>query len=71
MNTVISYFFTLVPQEIYEKEINVFKEYPREGLVIIIYNILAIAVPIALIYLYILIVKYLRLKIKEMKKVQD
>lgn len=71
MNTVISYFFTLVPQEIYEKEINVFKEYPREGLVIIIYNILAIAIPIALIYLYILIVKYLRLKIKEMKKVQD
>lgn len=71
MNTVISYFFTLVPQEIYEKEINVFKEYPREGLVIIIYNILAIAIPIALIYLYILLVKYLRLKIKEMKKVQD
>ena len=71
MNSVVSYFFTLVTQELYEKEINVFKEYPREGLVIIIYNILAIAIPIALIYLYILLVKYLRLKIKEMKKVQD
>jgi hypothetical protein len=71
MKHLISHFLTHISQEIYEKEINLLKEYPGEGLIIIIYNILAIAIPIALIYLYILIVKYLRLKIKEMKKVQD
>lgn len=71
MKHLISHFLTHISQEIYEKEINLLKEYPGEGLIIIIYNILAIAIPIALIYLYILIVKYLRLKIKEMKKVHD
>lgn len=71
MKLIISYFLTQVSQEVYEKEINIFKEHPDEAIVIIIYSIMAIAIPIALIYLYILLVKYLRLKIKEMKKPND
>ncbi|WP_334113958.1 hypothetical protein [Paucihalobacter sp.] len=71
MKLIISYFLTQLPQEVYEKEINVFKEHPDEAIVIIIYSIMAVAITIALIYLYILIIKYLRLKIKAMKKIQD
>ncbi len=54
-----------------KKEINVFKEHLDDAIVIVIYSILVIAIPIARIYLYILLVKYLRLKIKAMKKLQD
>jgi hypothetical protein len=68
MITKMIYFAIQNSTEAYNHEHNMIKEEPLTYVFILLYIVTPIVAGIALIYLYVLVVKYLKLKIKEAKK---
>lgn len=65
INTIISAFQNST--EVYEKKQSMFED-PTTFAFILLNVLIPIIIGIALIYLYVLLVKYLKLKLKEAKK---